>query len=261
MTFNSTTKLKSRLLTAGFVAGTLAISGTSIAAPDKHLFVLVGGYGSCAAFGEPSQMNMRDSFDWLASNKRSKGSQVETVSACYALSSSTLFIETPSGEVLRADLETLNQLMGSYVGKASIHLIGQSHGGWTVMMSALSLPAGSLATLVTIDPISLTECTSFDWTGSWLGSIFGADGAAGCTESTSDLVPYFSRIKASTSSWIHFWQDENELLHASDIPQASKRYYLNYADGNSDGYAMGAHGRTEVDPAIWTKIWESLSKR
>jgi hypothetical protein len=234
------------------------ITEAGIASNEKHLFVLVGGFGSCATFGNPADMNMREPFDQLVEQKRSEGADVDSISACYALTSETLFIETADGDVLRANLQTLNRLVSSYIGKAQITLIGQSHGGWTVMMTALSLPKNSLNTLVTIDPVSLTECTSFDWTGSWLGSIFGAEGSTGCTESTSDLQPYFDRVRSSATNWVHFWQDENELLHASDIPQAHKRFYLNYSSGDSQGYTMGSHGRTEFEPLIWSKISEEI---
>jgi hypothetical protein len=230
----------------------------SLAANNKELLVLVGGFGSCATFGNPADMNMRAPFDQLVEQKRAAGADVDAVSACYALTSETLFIETSNGDVLRADLETLNELVNSYVGNAQITMIGQSHGGWTVMMTALSLPQNSIKTLVTIDPVSLTECTSFDWTGSWFGWIFGGEGSPGCTESTTDLQPYFARVKSSTTNWVHFWQDENQLLHASDIAEADKRFYLNYASGDSAGYTMGSHGRTEFEPAIWSKIWQEI---
>ena len=140
----------------------------------------------------------------------------------------------------------------------SLNLIGQSHGGWTALVVALEVPVGTVDTIVSVDPISIRECSSGSWLASSTAAAFGFGPAAGCTSYPSDLLVYSNSIKSRVNTWINFWQDQYSLLHSGPVDAAAENINLTFDDWSWN--PMGAHAETETSEIVWNRAITLWSK-
>ncbi|MCX6124172.1 MAG: hypothetical protein NTV34_05405 [Proteobacteria bacterium] len=121
------------------------------------------------------------------------------------------------------------------------------------MVAVLALPQGTVENLVTIDPISIVDCSSAIMIASTTSSALGAGADSGCTSAPNDLKRSFKDIKAKSGYWLNAWQNQFRILHSSIISAASENMLLTFDEWLLWGLA-GAHGAIETSPELWIKI-------
>ncbi len=139
----------------------------------------------------------------------------------------------------------------------SIHLVGHSYGGWTAMKIAKELELKnrfSIKNLVTIDPISRSECTPKKFTeglpdveikriiekmlsGYTLTAEDTPTTNKGCLRAPSDLGDAIA-ILARTSRWTNFYQENYPFLHSSSIPGPIEKIENLKRDYRDDSHNM-----------------------
>lgn len=225
---------------------------------DTHTFVLFGGFGSCALNGEPEMMNMAPAYKQLTDTlQKSATTKIQTYRACYAITSDVLFFDRPDGTVERSSRRDLFKELSALAKTSKLTFIGQSHGGWTAMLAVLYMPKGSVQNLVTLDPISIVECTSTQWLASTAGTVWGGKPNPGCVSAPRDLVPYNKQIRESLTYWLNAWQDDLSLLHSSPIEEATENF-----KARSDDWRWynpgGGHAQIETNPEVWKLMEQKL---
>lgn len=235
------------------------LSGRAAEAATPRIFVLFGGFGSCALAGDPESMVMTDQFRQAVRNATAQdGISPRIYQACYAIGSGTLFYQRPNGTIVRGKRSDLVAELKRVAGPGMLNLVGQSHGGWTALVAAIELPSGLVNTVATIDPISIAECSSGAWLASSTGAVFGLGPSTGCSSFPRDLLRYERNIKANVKTWINFWQDQYDLLHSGPARGASENIRLSFSDPG--WHPMGAHAATETSRVVWARLEALWSK-
>ena len=205
-------------------------------------------------------MNMSAKFSELVGHyEQALQTRALVFKACYALSSDVLFYTGPTGETTGGTLESFIEELEAYAGASNITLIGQSHGGWTAMYAALSLPAGSVAHLITIDPISMVDCSSVSFIASSSSSLFfGSNPQVGCTSAPKDFTTAdYTYLHNTVGYWLNAWQDQFSFLHSGPIEAASENMDIVFQEPTWS--LMGAHYQMETSPVVWRRVTEILS--
>jgi pimeloyl-ACP methyl ester carboxylesterase len=130
-----------------------------------------------------------------------------------------------------------------------IALVGQSYGGWSVIKLADRLLAAgySVPYLLTIDPISMRECTP----AVAASAVYNSVQHRACGHAPEDLDAEIARVANGVGSWTNYWQDQAKWLHSSPIEDGAgkiRNVWLDYRQMNSD--SLAAHAFSTYDPAV-----------
>jgi hypothetical protein len=122
----------------------------------------------------------------------------------------------------------------------------------------LALPEGLVDNLITIDPISVQNCSSSSWIASTTGSALGIGPSEGCTNAPQDLAPQYGSLQARVQYWLNAWQDEFRILHSSNIAAAHENLYLTFSEWS--WHLMGAHYQAQTSEKVWSRASQLFKK-
>ena len=217
------------------------------ATPSPILFVVMGGHNSC----NKSQTTVRPlgtgvylNYDTVAPNWNSRGAKISVITTCLygdAPPEGEMDYVLPDGSTHVGDAYDLAKEINALVKKqptTRLYFIGHSYGAWTGMFLAESMnnPA-KIEALITIDPIG-PGCDT-------LGVIFGSDD---CHQAPTDRDN--AAIAKKVGIWLNFYQDADDWLTSSEIPEATKNHYIDFG--------WGPHGDIDADRRVWTAIDQSV---
>jgi len=236
------------------------LSNAALAAPEApQIFVLFGGFGSCATAGYPEHMIMTPLFNQLVKNlAKAKRQEIQSYKACYAIGSGTLYVTTPDGKWLSTTREKFFADLSNLAGQRNFVLIGQSHGGWTAMQATMSLPEGSVSHLFTLDPISVQDCYWTLWLRSTSWTVLGYKQYPGCTSAPKDLQESYGVIRLRVGYWLNAWQDDFTLLHSGPIDEAHSNFKAKSEVWRWYSPA-GGHWDIELNREVWELMESSLT--
>jgi len=226
----------------------------SAAATARSLVVVSGGFGSCPVMGSPQELGL---FSPLSRELANSTASTDIVRTCFAFSSSLVNFDivTRSEVASKNEFEVVKQAQSQpligffrYLAQLAVDyeyvvLIGQSYGGWLMMQ----LTSGFIEpdALVTIDPISLTQCRPLDALQSGVRS-----DPHPCRMFPRDVDQY--RVRARSHHWTHFYQTHNPVLHSGPSYHADRSIRLGYTGSSLNPF--GAHYATERDERVWRKV-------
>ena len=233
------------------------------AKPGKDIYFLLDGYSTCPNFsdteGAIANTNMTKILaDLVAELKVKKKPDPTYLLSCFTPAAGSIYFTTSEfpNFTQYVAINDFTAKVGQMVGKeanASVHIVGYSYGGWTAMKVAkeIELAAGTnLTSLVTIDPISATNCTPSDFLGSATGQL-----APGCNEAPTDFgADGLAAIKAKAKLWGNYYQDELNPLHSGSIDGAEN------SDISLSEAALTAHLAIVTDTDVRKKIVSAITR-
>ncbi|TNE50499.1 MAG: alpha/beta fold hydrolase [Deltaproteobacteria bacterium] len=231
---------------------------------QRRLFVVMGGWGSCGRTGwgslTPRKTGMYEPAQRLLAKAKAKtGESSHWIVSCFGMYSSRAYVVTSAApeKVYSASVETFLsyvQRESQRAGGRSLFLIGHSHGGWLAMRVAYALrQIRTIPLLVTIDPISRTQCTPSRMVAAYFRSATQLRPEPGCTNSPPDFTSNQEKeIHSAVGWWKNFYQSQSPLLHSAYIGQAHKNTMLSF--DVSSWLAYQAHVNIGSDARVWAEI-------
>lgn len=224
-----------------------SVFGVAGAAPDKALFVLLGGYNSCNVTTRsdvpPLGIKMQPSFQKLIKGVKTSFPKMKIMTLAGCLDTSA----PPEGEGMYvvSDFPTslkygdshhvlhrIEDLLKANPGMV-VYLIGHSYGGWMSMYLAQELGGKvDLRAIFTLDPIG-PACGAF-------GVVFGD---AACHSAPDDRDN--RAIKKRAGAWVNFFQNEDSWLSSSEITEAENHHIT---------FEWGAHSDISQVTSLWKRI-------
>ena len=222
-------------------------SGTPLPArygEPTPIFALIDGFFTCPDFTatantiQDTNMAAMLSKVLAAAKKNNKPEPVYVIS-CYSTDPSKIYYSTSANPktLLNSSVPDFIKKfkdMVATVTNPDTFVVGYSYGGWTSMKLVSELDESTnLMGLVTVDPISMVNCT----TTGFLSNFFGGSPAQGCTESPSDFsVETLSTIETRAKTWLNFYQEDQTILHSGpiDVAQNTKREFNGAQSAHSD---------------------------
>jgi pimeloyl-ACP methyl ester carboxylesterase len=195
--------------------------------------------------------------------KKATGQNVGTWLSCYSIDPRQInyvsnlaqpnLLQTTS---VSSMISQINKAIEKYPNPR-VAVIGHSYGGWTAMEVAANLsPKATLATLITIDPISRSLCTPDVMSNSAVTKNFDTD----CQRAPQDFSPKVlaSVAKRAKGQWYNFYQLSAQYLHSSaiDVPSVVNRD-MAY---NADPEHLDGHLRFLIDEELNHEITEIITK-
>ena len=230
--------------------------------PGETVYLLLDGFATCPNFsstdGAITGTNMLKILDDLKAElkKANKGDPKYLVS-CFGTAPNTVYYSTSEYPKFTqfASLSDFTAKVNQQVAKttnAQVRIVGYSYGGWTAMKVAKDMElkdAAKITSLVTIDPISVPNCTPNDFVGS-----LDTQAAKGCTEAPSDFTSDdVAKIKGRAKVWSNFYQTDQTILHSGEIA-GSDNTKLTLSPPST------AHGAIVADNDLHSKLTALLTK-
>ncbi|MBY0370317.1 alpha/beta hydrolase [bacterium] len=229
------------------LTGFLALNPATATAKSDALFVLSGGYNSCnksQTAVKPYGTGVYLLYDKTVQNWKSRASKISYITTCFykdAPPSAEMEYVLPDGTEHNGDTGVLQDEIEAFVKKApdtKVYLIGHSYGAWGGMYLVEHLkPQVKIGGLITIDPIG-PSCDSW-------GVVFGSDD---CHRAPTDRDN--PAIAKRAPVWMNFYQDADDWLNSSEIPEAENHYI---------DFGWGPHGDIDSDQRVWDAIEQKLS--
>jgi len=227
-----------------FLLALLGLSSVGNSAlPEHSLFVVMGGRTSCGSkqppaagigmhrpfqkmVGELKKENPNANIDYLVSCLNS--SPPPSAKAPYITSEDPKKSHEGNANVLESEI---SRLAAKY-DDTEIFMVGHSYGGWLAMYLAERTPLkNGIRAFFTVDAIS-TLCGPMEY-------VFGSDY---CHQAPRDRDN--TAIVKNSRRWVNFYQDDDGMLHSSDIPEATN-HRIDF---------RGAHTQIDNDPRTWEII-------
>jgi pimeloyl-ACP methyl ester carboxylesterase len=219
----------------------LLLGEAQAATPSQVSFIVMGGRTSCGSGDvEPAGLAMYKPFLAMLSDLQASYSTQKFQYLVSCLNTDP----PPDGEVLYITSEQptvtqsgdtdelVKQTLSRFGSDEATFVIGHSYGGWMAMYITQNLKSTQkLAGLYTIDPIS-PNCGPAE-------VVFGGDE---CSQAPTELDNV--AILNQTNRWLNFYQDSDDWIHSSSIPQAENTY---------EDY-HGPHTEIDVDTRTWSTI-------
>jgi pimeloyl-ACP methyl ester carboxylesterase len=151
------------------------------------------------------------------------GEEKRLFMSCYGTDPNQIYFSWDGGAApgraptVEAMAQKINELLKSKTS-VRVGVIGHSYGGWTAMKLAPLLdPKAKLVAMVTLDPISKTDCTP----QGVVSAVLSGASQPGCQRAPTDLsVADLDKIKPQ-APWQNYYQTNFDLLHSGPIKQAS----------------------------------------
>ncbi len=212
--------------------------------PGSTLIVLAAGYQSCGtdSLGQsdsPFGSRLYQSWNGMALPSVGPQMQPTVLALCYGMNSEVRFGFAHAAHGIQAvPQEAATELLSRYAqGANRIVIIGHSYGGWLAMhmARALSLSRLHTAILVTVDPISPTQCSLTNFSG--------------CKASPTDPSPGERlRMRPYIGRWLNAFQQQSAWLSSGPVAEADQNIQL-YSD----------HRASVSDTSLWQQIVQLLA--
>ena len=225
------------------------------------IFALIDGFSTCPNFTDTANTIQDTNMSAIlskvleAAKKNNKPNPMYVVS-CYSFDPSKIYYSTsddPKKLLTSSVPDFIKKFkdMVATVTNPDVFVVGYSYGGWTSMKLASELnESTALMGLVTIDPISMVNCT----TSSFLNSLFNQNPEKGCTEPPSDFgTATITAIENHAKTWLNFYQEDQTVLHSGpiDVAQNTRKDFNN---------SQSAHLDIPKDEAVVADILNLLTK-
>lgn len=237
--------------------GTDGTTDTETGVKTTPVLAFFGGYTSCGTgdTGDPFKQDLKAFFDGAMAKLEAKlGAEPKFVITCYTLSYESILYRISGEEGVKDKLiEGMESDFEDFLGtleNPELFLVGHSYGGWTAMDVAIKRSPGvKVKAIVTLDPISHTDCTTNDVIEAAFNPI------PGCTRAPEDFSP--EKIKAlaeDAGEWLNYWQDKVSFLHSGEI-KGAKNFKLDY-----EGTGFEPHNAFLFDEAVGKEISALVEK-
>jgi len=225
------------------------------------IFALIDGFSTCPNFADTANTIQDTNMSAIlskvlaAAKKNNKPNPMYVVS-CYSFDPSKIYYSTSADpkKLLNSSVPDFIKKfkdMVATVTNPDAFVVGYSYGGWTSMKLVSELDESTnLMGLVTIDPISMVNCT----TSNFFNSLFNTSPEKGCTESPSDFrTETITGIESHAKTWLNFYQEDQTVLHSGiiEVAQNTKKDFNN---------SQSAHIDIAKDEAVVAEILNLLTK-
>ncbi len=229
------------------VVGCLLSTAATAAAPEKILFVTLGGYDSCSKSSRSdlpplgTGMYPRSEKVSQAVATKSRGLKILWIAGCleaeappdgegqFVYSDRPRSLDHGDARKLRNEIEAIAKAEPGI----PVFIAGHSYGGWIGMYLADELHASvKIAGLFTVDPIS-PDCGPMEF-------VFGD---SSCHRAPEDFDN--KAILKRVGNWVNFYQTADSWLSSSKIPGA---------ENHEIEFTWGPHGDIDSDPGVWKRI-------
>jgi hypothetical protein len=232
--------------------------------------IVIGGFASCGSFSRRARTIDLESSDIQPLARGATPNVTAWVQSCFDGNARLWFRSdrvTEMQSTTRDQLGPFFAFVRDAVGTGgAAHIIGHSHGGWLAMKTALDLagpapeghPAPTLASLITVDPISATLCSRDVFLRRPLRTKLACMQAPGdFTQADLDAIG-----GAAVLGWKNFYQDVGLRLRSGpfaterctnirvDIPEPS---------GPLDALQDPPHVAIQREPVVWEALREFVA--
>ena len=208
------------------------------------IFALIDGFFTCPDFTATANTIQGTNMavilgKVLAEAKKNNKPEPSYVVSCYTTDPSKIYYSTSADpkKLLNSSVpDFIKKFKGmvATITNPDAFVVGYSYGGWTSMKLVSELDESTnLMGLVTVDPISMVNCT----TTGFLNTFFGGMPAQGCTESPSDFTTEtIMGIENNAKTWLNFYQEDQTILHSGpiDVAQNTKRDFNSAQSAHAD---------------------------
>lgn len=230
----------------------VSLSGwAKAAAPERIIFVVMGGYNSCPSSSRvlaPYGIGMYAPYKALETKLKTAypGMEVSSLISClpevappngeakYVLSSNPNKLRYGDSKDIYKEIRALM----TQFPDAPTFIAGHSYGGWMAMYMSEAIKSDQFKALFTMDPI-----------GPACGPLEVVFGSSDCHRAPRDRDN--RAIADNVAHWSNFFQKADSWLTSSEIDEADANYHVKYN--------WGPHSDVDGDKRVWAKVEQAVT--